>query len=79
MYAVPLGFIIDLYHSAWEDQRHRCGNLCHMALPASCGGEEVSSCCGEEVSSCGGEEVSSYGLEEVSSCGGEEVSSCCGE
>ena len=24
----------DLCHSAWEDQRRRCANICHMALPA---------------------------------------------
>ena len=24
----------NLCHSAWEDQRRRCANICHMALPA---------------------------------------------
>ena len=23
-----------LCHSAWEDQRYRCANICHMTLPA---------------------------------------------
>ena len=27
-------FVKNLCHSAWEDQRRRCANICHMALPA---------------------------------------------
>ena len=27
-------FYSNLCHSAWEDQRRQCANICHMALPA---------------------------------------------
>ena len=33
-FEVCMCHIIILCHSAWEDQRRRCANICHMALPA---------------------------------------------
>ena len=33
-YTVTCMLCVLLCHSAWEDQRRRCANICHMALPA---------------------------------------------